>query len=233
VTPDSTPHSEASDIRQELDVLGDAVLLLMRRRRDSDTWIGDQLRQAEQRAADAERRYADLEWRLAAIETHLQRLAQEVQAPADESRIALLREEIRGLGADQPVPTTTSAPAPLPIADWTARPQRSQPVSYGEDVVRGDAVSARDVGAVEPRGAASPIVAPELLRSEPALVAVRTEPVPPRPEPAAVPAASPRATNVSFWQVLGANRQDRTGVVLMGIGAVGVLYALLTQVRLT
>jgi hypothetical protein len=45
----------------------------------------------------------------------------------------------------------------------------------------------------------------------------------------AAPAAS--AQGVGFMEMLGATPQDRWGVVLIGAGAVAVLYALLTQLR--
>jgi hypothetical protein len=55
-------------------------------------------------------------------------------------------------------------------------------------------------------------------------------PVPPR---AAAPAPSGQSgkSNVGFLDLLGATREDRFGVVLIGLGGVAVLYALLTQLR--
>jgi hypothetical protein len=36
---------------------------------------------------------------------------------------------------------------------------------------------------------------------------------------------------VTFWDLLGPSPQDRFGLVLIGAGAIAVLYAILTQLR--
>ena len=54
------------------------------------------------------------------------------------------------------------------------------------------------------------------------------------PSPAAVmvaPVAADGVPNVSFWDVLGRNAQDRFGAVLIAAGTLAVLYAVLTQIR--
>lgn len=198
MTPDPTRPGDATGIRQELDLLGEAVSLLVRRRRQNTTWIKEQVRQAEQRAADSERRRAELEGRLAQLESQLERLVQDFKPGADETRIALLHEQIQDLSVEQPESVQVAPSASV----------------AQQDVRKAQVVPAHDVRTEPPHGSVS-APAEEPARSD------------------AVSAASTHPTKVTFWDMLGATRQDRVGVVLMGLGAVGVLYALLTQLRLS
>ncbi|HEX8967466.1 MAG TPA: hypothetical protein VF937_06285, partial [Chloroflexota bacterium] len=63
--------------------------------------------------------------------------------------------------------------------------------------------------------------------------AVAREPEPPRERPVArrVATLASQAQSATFWELLGATPQDRFGVVLIGLGAIAVLYAILTQLH--
>jgi hypothetical protein len=50
----------------------------------------------------------------------------------------------------------------------------------------------------------------------------------PGPRPHSASSAGP---GVGFWELLGPSPQDRVGFLLIGAGAVAVLYAILTQLR--
>jgi hypothetical protein len=59
------------------------------------------------------------------------------------------------------------------------------------------------------------------------------------PEPPVYKAAPPRAAvaagdgqSAGFWDLLGSTPQDRFGIALIGLGAIAVLYAVLTQLPL-
>src|ERR1044071_8498021 len=94
-------RDESSEIKQEGNLLVEAVSLLVQRQRETETWISEQLWQAEQRASESDRRYAELEARLAGIETHLARLVHELEPSADDGRIGQLRQQLQGLRREQ------------------------------------------------------------------------------------------------------------------------------------
>jgi hypothetical protein len=48
---------------------------------------------------------------------------------------------------------------------------------------------------------------------------------------AATASVSATSTTVTFWELLGSTPEDRFGIVLIGLGAIAVLYALLSQLR--
>ena len=181
------------EVREEGNLLIEAVSLLVQRQGETESWIAEQIWQAEERAAASERLYAEFEARLAGIEEHLARLVHEVEPLRDDAgvdeRLERLREQVEGLkfGAD-------------------GRTARSTPV------IAGAPSAAHESGASEPRYGrralnAGPVAAPR---------------------PRATPTSG---QGVSFWQLLGPSPQDRFGLVLIGAGAVAVLYAILTQLR--
>ncbi len=192
-----------NDVREEVGVgvevgveeslLIEAVSLLVQRQRETETWVTEQVWQAEQRAATSERRYAELEARLVDIEEQLTRLLRDTEPgrsdAAVEERLARLREQVEDLktGGDGRPAHTVTVPGPTP-------PQ---------------------AGPVLPR------------EFEPA-------PAPPPPvRPARVAAtAGGSSQSPGLLELLGATPQDRFGIALIGLGAVAVLYAILTQLPL-
>jgi hypothetical protein len=191
----SQPTEVKTEVKEEGNLLIEAVSLLVQRQRETEGWVAEQIWQAEERAAATERRYAELEARLVGIEEHLARLVQDVEPTAgdalDDERLARLREQVEGLKS-----------------------------------VGGDGFTNRAAPVVPPSAAPSPAPAydPDVTRPMPTAPEPRS--VEPPPKPAAV---SPQG--VGFLELLGATPQDRWGVVLIGGGAIAVLYALLTQLR--
>jgi hypothetical protein len=192
--PPKLTRPEATEVKEEGNLLIEAVSLLVQRQRETEGWVAEQIWQAEERAAATERRYAELESRLVGIEEHLSRLVHDVEVVPggglDDERLARLREQVEGLksvGADGYTNRGAPVVAPPPVAAPTP--------AYDPDVTR-------------------------------------PMPTPPEPryvEPPRAAATSPQG--VGFLELLGATPQDRWGVVLIGGGAVAVLYALLTQLR--
>jgi hypothetical protein len=164
-----------ADVREEENLLIEAVSLLVQRQRETESWVAGQVLQADERAAASERRYAELETRLGGIEDQLNRLMRDVEPgradSAVDERLARLREQLEGLraGSDgRPVRATGAAPT---LATLEAVP-----------------------------------------------------PPPHEPEPTATKdAARPRAAGTA---------QDRFGIALIGLGAVAVVYAILSQLPL-
>jgi hypothetical protein len=182
------------EVKEEGNLLIEAVALLVRRQRESESWIAEQIWQAEERALAAERRYAELEVRLDSIEQNLARLAHDAEpAPGDagvEERLARLREQVEGLKSG----SEARAGRPAVVTDRPAGPTQA-PV--GE--------------AYEPESAGARPVRASDMRFE---------------RRAAATAHGP-----GFWELLGASPQDRAGLLLIGGGAIFVVYAFLTQLR--
>ena len=197
-------RDDPSDVQQEGNLLIEAVSLLVQRQRETETWISEQLWQAEQRAADSERRYSELESRLASIEAHLARLVHEVEPGADDGQMARLREQIQDLRGETPLRATDDlvAPAPAPVAPTP--PPAPRPVA--------------------------PQVVSVPVAEAPAAVAAPPPPVT-RPTRMVAAATVSSGSDVTFWDLLGSSPQDRAGIVLIGLGAVAVVYAVLTQLR--
>jgi hypothetical protein len=209
------PDLSKTEVKEEGNLLIEAVSLLVQRQRETESWVAEQVWQAEERAAAAEQRYAELEARLVGIEEHLARLVQDVEPRRGdtlvEERLARLREQVEGLksvgdGLTARSGPAVAAPAPQPVAAHAREPEPTP--------------------AVEPRYAGG----------EPRYAVAAGEPrYEPRYEARAVGgshavAASP-GRSVSFWELLGPSPQDRAGVILIGAGAVAVVYAILTQLR--
>jgi hypothetical protein len=191
------------DVGEEGNLLIEAVSLLVQRQRETESWIAEQVGQAEERATAAERLYADLEVRLAGIEEHLARLVHDVEplredAGVDE-RLERLREQVEGLKSSADGRTARTNPV---LAASTAGATHSQ------------AVEPRPVGARE-----------QPYTAEPRPLGMRPV-APARPRMAAT-----SAQGASFWDLLGPSPQDRFGLVLIGAGLVAVVYAVLTQLR--
>src|SRR5438270_10958452 len=99
--PPDLSKNEVKEVKEEGNLLIEAVSLLVQRQRETEGWVAEQIWQAEERATATERRYAELEARLVGIEEHLARLVQDVEPTAggglDDERLARLREEVEGL----------------------------------------------------------------------------------------------------------------------------------------
>jgi hypothetical protein len=216
----------SDDVEQEDNLLIEAMSLLVQRHRETETWLAEQIAQAEHRAAATERRYADLETRLTGIEGQLTRLAHELEPgrgnPAVDERLARLREQVEDLKSDgdggpgHPVPPPGANPpaAPAPVAaSAVAAPAPAKPP------VPASAVAGP--GAAEPQ-VRQPTGATANSRSVAAAPATSGS--------SAVAIVSGQAASV--WEMMGPRPQDRFGLVLIGVGLLAVFYAILTQLRL-
>jgi hypothetical protein len=113
VARDDAPHED--------NLLIEAVSLLVQRQRETETWVAEQVDQAEERAAAVEQRYAELEGRLAGIEFQLDRLVRELEPGrgdvASGQQLARLREQVEDLKSDtdgRPPRASRSAAAVVP-----------------------------------------------------------------------------------------------------------------------
>jgi hypothetical protein len=200
------PDLSRSEVKEEGNLLIEAVSLLVQRQRETESWVAEQMWQAEQRASDAERRYAELDMRLAGIEEHVARLVHDVepsrQDAAVEERLTRLREQIEGLKST--------------AGDGLSA--RSVPLI---------AAAAHGSGAGSALPGASVAEVPMVREPEPArqgsgLVERRQ---------LGAPAPATPGASVSFWQLLGPTPEARFSVLLFFAGAVAILYALLLLVR--
>ena len=215
------PDLSKTEVKEEGNLLIEAVSLLVQRQRETETWVAEQVWQAEERAAAAEQRYSELEARLVGIEEHLSRLVQDVEPRRGdavvEERLARLREQVEGLksagdGLPSPRPVAAAAPvvggpAPAPMAP------EMPPATVAEPRY----ASAGVAPAVAPSGA-GPGVAAAAAPTGAGTAAVTVAPTATAPAP-------------GFLELLGATTQDRVGVLLIGAGGVAVLYVILTQLR--
>jgi hypothetical protein len=221
------PHQEPSP---EENLLIEAISLLVQRQREAETWIADQVWQAEQRASATEQRYAELEARLASIEEQLNRLGRELwpgrSEPGAGDRLARLREQVEGLRSDPDVrsapgrgatPILLSARAEAEAARTEPEPptvhaRRSEPPPSTVEAKRSDSAPA------SPGSSHPVVVAPSANRDLERTTA------------GAVPTSGARQ-NAGFLQLLGATPRDRFGFVLIAIGAIAIVYAVLSQLR--
>jgi hypothetical protein len=108
------------EVRDEGNLLIEAVSLLVQRQRETESWIADQICQAEERASASERLYAEFEARLAGIEEHLARLVHDVEPLREDigvdERLERLRKQVEGLksSADGRTARTSTVTAGLP-----------------------------------------------------------------------------------------------------------------------
>ena len=133
------PDLSPTEVRQEGNLLIEAVSLLVQRQRETESWVAEQVWQADERSAAADRRYAELGSRLAEIEEHLARLVHELEPPTGDAvvddRMARLREQVEGLksgsaprGRAAPGTPIASDPIALVAADAPARePESARP----------------------------------------------------------------------------------------------------------
>jgi hypothetical protein len=198
------------EVREEGNLLIEAVSLLVQRQRETESWIAEQIWQAEERATASERLYAEFEARLAGIEEHLARLVDDVEPLHDDAgvdeRLERLREQVEGLKSG---PESRSARTPPVLAAPPTAVQSTATEAPGR----------------EPEAFSSSVTGRPVTRE------VRYSPE--RRGRSARPARPPVATGqgVSFWTLLGAGPAERFGLVLIGAGAVAVVYAVLTQLR--
>lgn len=226
------------DVKEEENLLVEAVSLLVQRQRETETWVAEQIWHAEERAASAERRYTELEARLTGIEHQLERIVRDLEParsdPVVDERLARLREQVEDLKSDTDGRPARGAPSaadlsgprnalrPDPDAPREAEPHAPRREREYEPAVSREreyepAVSReRDY---EPGGARREV---DAGRSP-----VRTAAASGRP----ARAASAAGQSASFMELLGSTPQDRFGLLLIGVGMVAVLYALLTQLR--
>ncbi len=232
--PDLSKNPTQSDARDEENLLIEAIGLLVQRQRETESLVADQVWQAENRAAATERHYTDLEARLTGIEDQLTRLIRELDpaqsdAAVDE-RMARLREQIEGLktGPDGGPPRPSVR---LGLPAFGATPESASP--HEPATGRGWPAPANPQDPATGRAAREPATAPE-----PA--AARSWRAPARP-PGAAADARPRMSayattaeprEASLWDLLGATAQERFGVVLIVVGALAVIYAILSQLPL-
>lgn len=185
-----------TEVKEEGNLLIEAVALLVQRQRETESWVAEQIWQADERAAATDRRYAELEARLEGIEAHLARLLHEIEPgrgdPAGEERLARLREQVEGLKLTPSTARQTGRTGPTPFPS----------------VER----------------AASPVVDAAPRESETARPGASTEPRDQRQTVAT-------AQGVTFWDLLGHNPEDRFGVLLIGAGAIAVVFAALNLLR--
>lgn len=213
------PDAPRAELKQEENLLVEAVSLLVQRQRETETWVAEQIWQAQERAAATEQHYADLDARLAGIEDQLNRLVREFEAGGPDAavgdRLARLREQVEGLkstGDSRPIRNAT--PPSLP------------PLEPAASVREPEAARARAAAAPEPAPRYARAAAPAEREREERYVAASSRSV---RAPARVASQAP---GPGFWDLLGATPGDRASVLLIGAGAVAVLYALLTQLRL-
>jgi hypothetical protein len=211
VSPD-LPQKEVKEVKDEGNLVIEAVSLLVQRQREMESWVAEQIWQAEERGAAAERRYAEVEERLAGIEDHLARLVHEVEPSRTDAglaeRLSRLREQVEGLkasGDGGPLPHEPHLSA-APGSAVAPRDEAAEPVAF--------APPAGPAAGVAPAGRAVPRYETRVTARPPAAAAV------------------PGGQRLGFWDLLGTSRDDRLGVVLIGAGAVALLYAILTLLRL-
>jgi hypothetical protein len=150
------------DIREEGNLLIEAVSLLVQRQGETEGWVTEQIWLAEERAAAAERRYSELEARLADLEEQLERLAQDIEpahgdASIDE-RLARLREQVEGLksAADGRLARSGTGPvitAPAQSAQAAPEADVSRPVRVPEPRYEERAAGRPPRAASTPQGA--------------------------------------------------------------------------------
>jgi hypothetical protein len=233
----------------EGNLLVEAVSLLVQRQRETETWLTEQLRQADRSAARVEERYAELEQRLARIEARLSTLGRrlDVDATADQVQLARLREQVarlsNGAAASELAPDSNVV-TPKPV-DALAAPSYVQP--NGTSASRFSA-STTNVGAVATVTLAPVAPAPSVTGPPPAVSAVPGPYLTPVGAPAAdvghdatsaIPTSAAAtvqpaaASKHGLWHLLGNTPAESFGVLCMGAGAVAVLYAILRQLGLS
>ncbi|HEV7663848.1 MAG TPA: hypothetical protein VGQ62_09960 [Chloroflexota bacterium] len=211
MAPDLSRTDVRNEVKEEGNLLIEAVSLLVQRQRETESWVAEQVWQAEERAVAAERRYSELDERLASIEDHLARLVQEVEPSAADRAMAeqltRLREQVDGLKA------AGAADVGLGHREATVPAVAATTAAASEAPTRPLPVSEARAAANDAPRPATPVAERRPLRTP------------------ARATTSAGGQSVGFWELLGTTPQDRAGVLLIGAGAVAVLYALLSQLR--
>jgi hypothetical protein len=114
------------EVREEGNLLIEAVSLLVQRQRETESWIAEQIWQAEARAAASERLTAEFESRLAGIEEQLARLLYDAEPPHAgegpvDDRLERLRLQVEGLRSSADGRMARS-PAPLAAPHAACQP---------------------------------------------------------------------------------------------------------------
>ena len=218
-----------SELGEEDNLLVEAVSLLVQRQHETEKWVAEKVSQADERTAATERRYAELEARLADLEEQLARVAREVEPShgdaAPDERLARLRAQLEALkSGGNGVPAAIASPRGASHAPEAA-PARDP------EAARASAPDARPAAPRDdrPTNESAPEYQPRIpippeWRSRYAARPMKA-PTPSRGEP------MPPRQGVTFLDVLGSSPQDRFGLVFIGVGAVAVLYALLSLLR--
>ena len=214
---------------EEDNLLVEAVSLLVQRQRETEKWVAEQLSQAEERTAATERRYTEVEARLAALEEQLSRVAREVEPTradtAPDERLARLRAQLEALkSGGNGVPAAIASPPPRNVS---VAPDAS-PACVPE-VARASTAEGRSAA---PHERATSAAAPEYQP----LIPIPAEPRSRYPSAARAPLRARAGTpspsqGVTLLNLLGSSREDRYGLVFIGVGAVAVLYAALSLLR--
>jgi hypothetical protein len=224
------------EVHEEDNLLIEAVSLLVQRQRETEAWVAEQIDQADERAASVERHYAALESRLTGLEEQLDSLIREVEPGRGDAvvgqRLARLREQVADLRSEsdgrppRSVPMSGAPAEPLPARRepdlYTAPP----PSASATDAYRPPpppSASAPDAYRVAPAPSGSP--APTASEAPP------TPPSSPPPDASPATATSSAGSRPSLWDLTGPTSRDRFGLALIGLGVIGVLYAVLTQLR--
>jgi hypothetical protein len=190
-----------AEVHEEDNLLIEAVSLLVQRQRETETWVAEQIEQADERAASVERQYAALESRLAGIEEQLDSLIREVEPGRGDAvvgqRLARLREQVADLRSDSDGRSLRSVPSAVPVEPQVAPHEpdahRAPPPTPAETPPRIES----------PRAVSTSTAAPAGVGARP-----------------------------NLWELTGPTSRDRFGLGLIGLGAIAVLYAVLTQLRL-
>lgn len=199
--PRVAPEPARNEVKEEGNLLVEAVSLLVQRQRETESWVAEQVWQAEERVVANERRYDELEARLESLEQQLASLVRNAEPSrgetADDERLARLREQLEGLrsGADGYLPRS---PAAMPVG--RERPRASVNATPNSDEAMREPPPAREARVGRPVSAAS------------------------RPRTAAPQSAG-------ILDLMGPTPQERIGFVFIAVGGVAVLYAILSQLR--
>jgi hypothetical protein len=242
------------DVTDEDNLLIEAVSLLVRRQRDTESWVAEQISQAEARAVAGERRSAALESRLAGIEDQLDRLVRQVEPGRGDvdldARLARLRAQVQGLKeAPERSPAVASNGAEAGAGSVPLSPRALGEANHVSQAPLPVASSAAAVGQMT-----SPAAADAPSPSSPSAAAAGMPKPPPSNSTVAAPTAgvqpgeassSDQVANhstsaatgrggqfSSFLQLLGDTPEDRFGLLLIGAGLIAVVYAVLSQLHL-
>jgi hypothetical protein len=200
------------DASEEGNLLIEAISLLIERQRETESWVAEQLSQAEERTEATDRRQAELDSRLTALQDQLSRLMRELGASRAEAavdqRLARLREQLEDLRSQtEPRPVRSTSPGGVTSLDV--------------------ALARRQSDAQRPSPPPPEVAAPARVEPE-----ARSGPDGASQPPRAVTIKAPASKgDRSLWALMGPTPQHRFGLVLIGVGVLALLYAILSQVH--